>query len=100
MPYIRPEARTPIDPVLYPLESAVSVMTVGELNYTISRLVGAYLAAHKGYAGINAIVGILECTKLEAYRRLAAPYEDDASYENGDVYDHAPGGPRPRRELP
>jgi len=35
---------------------------------------------------INAIIGALECAKLELYRRVAAPYEDDKIAENGDVY--------------
>jgi len=28
----------------------------------------------------------LECSKMELYRRIAAPYEDDKSRLNGDVY--------------
>jgi hypothetical protein len=39
-----------------------------------------------GYAEINEVVGVLECCKLELYRRLAAPYEDTKIKENGDVY--------------
>ena len=35
---------------------------------------------------LNAIIGALECAKLELYRRVAAPYEDDKIIENGDVY--------------
>ena len=63
-------------------------LTVGELNYAISKLCDDYLARNGGtrYAGINDIVGVLECAKLEFYRRLAAPYEDKKMEENGDVY--------------
>ena len=32
------------------------------------------------------LIGVLECAKLELYRRVAAPYEDDKIDENGDVY--------------
>jgi len=31
-------------------------------------------------------VGVLECAKLELYRRIAAPYEDEKIVETGDVY--------------
>ena len=37
------------------------------------------------YWGGN-LVGVLECAKLELYRRLAAPYEDLKIEDNGDVY--------------
>lgn len=32
------------------------------------------------------ILGVLECVKLELYRRVAAPYEDRKIEENGDVF--------------
>jgi hypothetical protein len=38
------------------------------------------------YAHINEAVGALECAKLELYRRVAAPYEDEKMKESGDVY--------------
>jgi len=61
--------------------------TVGELNYVITRLIDMYLGYNSfHYADINAVVGVLECVKLELYRRLAAPYEDKKKEENGDVY--------------
>lgn len=31
-------------------------------------------------------IGVLECVKLELYRRMIAPYEDRKCEENGDVY--------------
>lgn len=59
----------------------------GELNYMVTMLVNDYLAHYgKSYETINAIVGVLECAKLEMYRRIAAPYEDLKLLENGDVY--------------
>ena len=33
------------------------------------------------------MVGVLECCKLELYRKLAAPYEDTKEMESGPVYD-------------
>jgi hypothetical protein len=38
------------------------------------------------YAHINEAIGALECAKLELYRRVAAPYEDEKMKESGDVY--------------
>jgi hypothetical protein len=38
------------------------------------------------YANINEAIGVLECAKLELYRRIAAPYEDHKISETGDVY--------------
>jgi len=38
------------------------------------------------YTQINAVIGVLECAKMELYRRIAAPYEDKKSRESGDVY--------------
>ena len=38
------------------------------------------------YAHLNEALGALESAKLELYRRLAAPYEDEKKSETGDVY--------------
>ena len=81
MPYIEPQARERID-------RGGAPTTPGELNYAITRLVDAYLIAKGGirYAHLNEVMGTLECAKLELYRRLAAPYEDEKRREAGDVY--------------
>lgn len=85
MPYIDPDARSELDGGDRQPENA------GELNYAVSRLVDAYLV-RKGfrYATANEVVGVLECAKLELYRRLAAPYEDGKIQANGDVYESGP----------
>ncbi len=59
----------------------------GELNYAFTELIIDYLES-KGlnYGTLNEVVGVLECCKLELYRRKAAPYEDEKIEENGDVY--------------
>ena len=81
MPYIETKARERIDGGGAP-ESA------GELNYAVTRLVDADLVAGGGlrYALLNEAIGALECAKIELYRRLAAPYEDEKRQETGDVY--------------
>jgi len=60
---------------------------VGELNFIISTIIDEYLGI-KGlsYEGINTAIGVLECVKLELYRRIAAPYEDTKMQDNGEVY--------------
>jgi hypothetical protein len=64
----------------------------GDLNYTITRLCDAYICARGGvsYTLLNEVIGVLECAKLELYRRVAAPYENKALARNGDVYASAP----------
>ena len=59
----------------------------GELNYAITEMMINYLN-RKGvsYTNMNEVIGVLECAKLELYRRMTAPYEDTKIDENGDVY--------------
>jgi hypothetical protein len=85
MPYIAQDDRNRID-------TGGEPETAGELNYAITLLVDRYLVARGGirYAHLNEVVGVLECAKLELYRRLAAPYEDRKMEESGDVY-RSPG---------
>ena len=56
----------------------------GEINYVITKLLLS--TKPKRYADYNKLVGVLECCKLEFYRRAVAVYEDDKIKENGDVY--------------
>lgn len=64
---------------------------VGQLNFAITKLIDMYLSmTNVSYTSINAAIGVLECAKLELYRRIAAPYEDIKLAENGDVYDCIP----------
>lgn len=59
----------------------------GELNFQISKLVNDFIAMRGlSYSTINEAVGALECAKLEAYRRVAAGYEDKKVIDNGEVY--------------
>lgn len=69
--------------------------TTGQLNYLITSLCNAYLKQRNtdetygfigpSYGAINDIIGVLECAKLEYYRRMAAPYEDKKVLDNGDI---------------
>jgi hypothetical protein len=61
--------------------------TPGELNYLVTVLINAY-KEEKGlsYQTINDVVGALESCKLEFYRRVAVPYEEQKIKLNGDCY--------------
>lgn len=64
--------------------------TPGELNYLITLLCIEYVDEHdRKYEICNAVVGALECAKLEFYRRVVAPYEQKKITENGDVFPEA-----------
>jgi hypothetical protein len=80
MPYIDTKSREKI----FTKEKAD---TVGELNYFFTKIIDQYLV-DKGlnYQHINDVIGALECCKMELYRRIAVPYEDEKRTENGDVY--------------
>ena len=85
MPYVDTDARARLD-------GGADPVNAGELNYAITKLVDAYLArcaedaGRLRYAHLNEAIGVLECAKLELYRRVAAPYEDEKIAESGDVY--------------
>lgn len=80
VPYIKQQARVALAQGDLPVSA-------GELNYAITKLALAYFLDMGGrYAQINDVLGALEGAKLEFYRRVAAPYEDQKIIENGDVY--------------
>lgn len=61
-------------------------LSEGDVNFIISDIVNQWLGQTLSYQKINAAIGILECAKLEVYRRIASPYEDRKIAENGDVF--------------
>ena len=84
MPYIKKYSRDNLDPKEWSVPVAGSA---GDLNFQITRLINDYLKLNGlSYSNINECIGVLECSKLELYRRIAAPYEDKKIVENGDVY--------------
>ena len=86
MPYIKKERRRELSvPSDWPMIGLAQ--DVGELNYQITCLVDDFISRKKlKYSEINSAIGVLECAKMELYRRIAAPYEDKKCEENGDVY--------------
>lgn len=75
-----PESEGPTDNVLPELKTVP-----GLVNYSITALLKSIYDQRDSYANFNAQIGTLECCKLELYRKLAAPYEDQKEYENGAV---------------
>jgi hypothetical protein len=90
MPYIKKEQRERIlkefgHGTKYIVIDAINLS--GELNYAITVLLNRWLERNGvNYTELNMLMGVLECAKLELYRRIAAPYEDEKIQQNGDVY--------------
>ena len=62
---------------------------VGELNYIIKMLINNFIEKNgKKYENLNSVIGVLECAKMEYYRRIISVYEDKKILENGDVYNN------------
>lgn len=84
MPYVRQVERTELDKNLDLLIKNIG--HCGQLNYTITKLIHLYLMGlGVKYARINEVIGVLECAKLELYRMVAAPYEENKRQTNGSV---------------
>lgn len=87
MPYIKIEARGKYEEALKEIIGILKAQPVesidGDLNYIITRILKESYPLR--YFNLNRAVGVLECCKLEFYRRVAAPYEDTKIKENGDV---------------
>lgn len=84
MPYIKKDDRAKFREFAKALGNRAEC--AGDLNYIITEMVHEYIKK-KGlrYANVNEVVGALECCKIELYRKVAAPYEDEKIAENGDV---------------
>lgn len=100
MPYIVQDKRTHLDPHIDNLFNALRELEsddpsnthCGNLNYVFTRLL--HQSYTQRYAEINEAIGVLECCKLELYlqfpthrsrSKVAAPYEDQKAFENGNV---------------
>ena len=84
MPYINQNRRDELDPLMK--ELAETIGTPGEMNYTMTRLIHKYIQDYgESYDAYNSMVGVLECCKLELYRRKVVIYENQKIEQNGDV---------------
>ena len=84
MPYIKQEKRKDFDDLIEQI--AIRICGAGDLNYCVSKLIYLLLGNNASYADYNQKIGVLECAKLELYRKMVAPYENSKALENGEVY--------------
>jgi hypothetical protein len=92
MPYITQDKRDVLDPAINQLHKALVDLeldhdtnnTQGNMNYAVTRLL-MMVYGGVNYQNINDAVGVLDCCKMEFYRKIAAPYEDQKCFENGSV---------------
>jgi len=84
MPYIQEDDRTDLKWAIDDLEKNID--NAGKLNYVITCICLGYIYT-KGekYQNWNDVMGVLECSKQEMYRRFVAPYENKKIDENGDL---------------
>ena len=85
MPYISREARKDVQSII---DSVNAVdFEIGVLNYIITKFCLYYIKHHKAsYQTYNDVIGVLECAKMEMYRRMVVPYETKKRNEHGEVY--------------
>lgn len=92
MPYIKQEQRELVKSDIDRIANEIAKMQFddpevnveGVVNYVISRLLETVYTT-PSYREINDVIGVLECAKMEYYRKHAAPYEDLKEQENGPV---------------
>lgn len=87
MPYIRPENRIALDPLVDQLYEELDRRNFaeGDLNYCITRLLVLAWQKAPGYGLANRFRGVLGCIWDDFNRRYVAPYEDRKCRENGDI---------------
>ena len=87
MPYIKAGNRKKYEKILEELVKILKTLPPekidGELNYIVTKILKEIYPLR--YFHINKAMGVLECIKLEYYRRVAAPYEDQKIKDAGDV---------------
>jgi predicted DNA-binding protein with PD1-like motif len=84
MPYIKKEDRPKFEEDAKNI--AMKAKCAGDLNYAITVILHSYLKRNGvKYANVNELIGMMECCKMELYRKIGAPYEDLKITQNGDV---------------
>ena len=83
MPYVSEDRRANLTPIV-----GKYAENGGDLNYQFTCLIKEYLKYNgETYKSINDILGALEGSKLEFYRRVVSDLEEKKILENGDVYE-------------
>ncbi len=91
MPYITEDRRRALDPHIEGLQKALHALDgdEGDLNYTITRLLGAAFLNETRYRTLARLRGVLGTVWDEFYARLGLPYEKMAREKNGDIPEFA-----------
>ena len=85
MPYIAKSQKEKIDKGLIALNLS-EFKDAGSLNYAVHKLIAQYFSQNEqDYQSFNDVIGVLDCAKMEIYRRLIAEYEEKKILQNGDV---------------
>ncbi len=97
MPYIAPQDRRPLDPLIDQLAQQIVAQAkaqnydaafAGLLNYTCTRLALKVIRLQFGglrYWLIAIVTGVFHNIADEFYRRLGTPYEEKQIIKNGDL---------------
>lgn len=92
MPYVKQEIRNAVNNGVDLLIQELKTLEHndigdmgGNLNYVITRLLTECFPKRQ-YAEMAKAISVLEMAKMEYYRRVASPHEDQKSFDNGDVY--------------
>jgi len=84
MPYIKKEDRLKLNDKISKISELIN--NDGELNYVISSLLHKQLIKRGiNYQNMNNLMGSLDCSKMEFYRTVIVPYEDNKRNENGSI---------------
>lgn len=82
MPYIEPDRRDLLDPVVAELLDRVEDW--GDVNYAVTTLLHGVLHGAT-YEDYQAALGLCAAVQAELYRRVVGPYEDLKIAEHGDL---------------
>jgi hypothetical protein len=90
VPYIKPEHRYHVDEhidfLVRALKHDIDDEDVdGIANYIITSILCEIFLSKLRYRNIARLLGCLEACKMEFYRRIAEPYEDEAVCKHGDI---------------
>ena len=83
MPYIPQDRRADVLAEMREHGTHWTPKNAGDLNFAVTCFIDNFIFENGcRYANLNEMIGALECCKLELYRRLAAPYEDQVLEAN------------------
>lgn len=89
MPYIIQDQREFLEERLKEICELVEDLPLGsgDIVYIITKILLSHLKKKEiCFENLSDIIKILECAKMEYYRRVMVPYEESKIKERGDVY--------------